>query len=323
MTPRRRRSIVVFVLAAVLTGCDGAAPANDWELASQGIYTASISTDGELSLIGSLNHGASLWRNSDHERLYNWNHKAGESAELVASGISPSGARAVTTDPRTLVLWDTASGQALNYWATPGAVLDLDVVRGGRQVLMGLADHSAVLFDAESGDHVYTFLHEGRVGSVDVADRADVAITGSEDETAVIWSLASGEATHTLAHDNPVNVVAVSPNGRYAFTASEHQLIAIWDAATGTRRNTLSTRNTGVTTARFSADDRYLLVGYVNRIIELWDVETNRQIKRWYTAARNPWHPTGAAVLEVAFTNRAGTFYALSGDGRRFELRQS
>ena len=281
-----------------------------------------MSSDGEYTLIGSLNHGASLWRNSDHERLFNWQHKADQAADLVASGIAPDSARAVTTDPRTLVLWDTNTGQALNYWATPAKVRDLDVVRGGREVLLGLDDHSAVLFDAVSGDHIHTLLHEGRVNSVDVADSAALAVTGSEDESAMIWSLESGTAQHRLAHDNPVRVVAISSNGRYTFTASEHQLVAVWDTATGSRLETLSTDNPGVTSARFSADERHLLIGYLNRVVELWDMDTGRRLNRWHTGAKNPWHPTGAAVLEVAFTARVGTFYALSGDGRRFELRQ-
>ena len=53
--------------------------------------------DGEMAVVGSMNHGASMWRLSDHERLYNWSHESGEFVELVAADFSPNGATAVTT----------------------------------------------------------------------------------------------------------------------------------------------------------------------------------------------------------------------------------
>lgn len=148
-----------LLVLALLGGCSDSAPRNSYELAAQGIYTGSLSADSQTALIGSLNHGASLWR-KDHERLYNWSHEAGEVSDLVAAGFAPDGRQAVTIDPRTLVVWDTASGAALAYWTTPAAVMDVTLLPAGRGVLMGLKDHSAVLFDATSGDHLQTLLHE-------------------------------------------------------------------------------------------------------------------------------------------------------------------
>jgi WD40 repeat protein len=316
-----RNAIYFLACSLLLCGC-GDSP-RSYELAAQGIYAGALSEQSEFSLIGSLNHGASLWRTNDRERLFNWSHKAGEFSELVAAGFSPDGTRAVTTDPRTLVVWDTTSGEALAYWTTPSAVLDVALVPDGRQVFMGLEDHSAVLFDAELGDHLQTLLHRGVVGSVDVSADGKWGLTGSDDETAVLWNLADGSAVHTYQHTNPVRVVAISATGRYAFSAARNQLVAIWDGSTGGRVHTLSERNTGITTARFSADERYLLVGYVNRTIELWDVASGRRLERWNADARNPWHPTGAAILAVGFSQSPTTFYALAGDGRLVELRRS
>jgi WD40 repeat protein len=228
----------------------------------------------------------------------------------------------VATDPRTLVIWDTTSGEALAYWTTPSAVLDVALVPGGRNVFMGLKDHSAVLFDAERGDHLRTFLHDGVVGSVDVSSDGKWALTGSEDETAVLWNLADGSAVHTFQHSNPVRVVALSGTGRYTFTAARGQLVAIWDGSEGTRLHTLSERNDGVTTARFSTDERYLLLGYVNRRIELWDVVTGQRVQRWSADPRTAWRASGGATLAVGFSQSPRTFYALAGDGQLVELHR-
>jgi len=311
-------------LAGVLAGCgDAKAPAATFELAAQGIYTGALSPDSRLGLVGSLNHGASLWRTRDHARLYNWSHRQGEYANLVAADISADGRRAVTTDPRTLVVWDTVSGEALSYWTTPAAVLDVALVPASELVLMGLEDHSAVLFDANRGDHRQTLLHQGPVGAVEVSADGRWALTGSDDETAVLWRIADGEAVHRLSQGNPVRQVAISARGSYLFTASRNERVAIWDGATGQVLHTLSERNQGITSARFSSDERHLLVGYVNHIVELWDVLTGTRIQRWNTRARDPWRPTGGAVLAVGFSEASNRYFALAGDGRLLELSRS
>ena len=172
--------ILTLALALAAAGCSGdSKPSASYELAAQGVYAAALSSGSELALVGSLNHGGSLWNTGSYARVFNWNHRAGEFSELVAAEFSPDGTRAVTTDPRTLVVWDTRSGDALAFWTTPSAALDVAIANDGR-VLMGLEDHSAVVFDADSGAHLETLLHEGVVGSVALSADARWALTGSD-----------------------------------------------------------------------------------------------------------------------------------------------
>lgn len=314
---------LALLLLTALTGCRGTAPpVASYDLAAQGVYTGALSDRAELALIGSLNHGGSLWRTSAHARLFNWNHRAGEFSELVAAAFSPDGTRAVTTDPRTLVVWDVASGEALAYWTTPGAAMDVALADDGR-VLMGLSDHSAVLFDAGSGRHLHTFLHHGVVGSVALSRDGRWVLTGSDDETAVLWNAGTGEAVHRLSQDNPVRVVALSAEGRYVFAASQARTVAVYDGADGNRVLLIADDNRGVTSARFSTDERYLLIGYVNRTLELWDVVTGVRLERWQAPSRNPWQVSGTAMLEVGFGDGPGRIFALAGDGRLLEFRRS
>lgn len=303
----------------LLAGCSESEPRRTTELATQGIYTGALSSNGEYSLIGSLNHGASLWRNADRERLFNWHHEAGEFTTLVAAAFSADGQRAITTDPRTLVLWDTASGTALAYWTTPASVLDVALLPDGHDVLMGLGDHSAVLFDADSGAHLHTLLHDGVVGSVDVSADGTRGLTGSDDETARFWNLQTGASEQIFHHNNPVRVVALSASADLAFSAASNQDAVIWDTHTGHAVHTLTKHNQGITSARFSADENMLLLGYVNRRVELWDVRRGTRLQRWDARARNPWQTGGAAILAVGFGSER-QYYALAGDGRLVEL---
>ncbi len=325
MKPRAlHRPLLYAALSVYLGGCFAEQPARSWELAAQGFYTAALSSRAELAVVGSLNHGASLWRMKDIERLYNWSHEAGEQAQLVAAGFSPDGSRAVTTDPRTLVLWDTTNGQAINYWATPGAVLDVAVLNDNSHVLMGMQDHSAVLFNAQDGSYQHTFLHQGQVGSVAVSNNGELGLTGSDDNTAVLWSLNTHKAVHTFQHGNPVRKVEISPQGNFSFTAAQGDLVAVWDNNTGRLLHTLHNGiNHGAVSAGFSADESQLAVGYANRQVALFDMRTGQRLKLWDSGTRHPMRATGAAIVEVAFTANQPVILALAGDGRLLQLRIS
>lgn len=322
---RVRPSLLAACLLLGAAGCgDGTAGRDTLPLAARGVFAGALSPGSELAVVGSLDHGGSLWRVDEHARLFDWNHRPDAHSALVAAAFSPDGTRAVTTEARTLVVWDTRSGAALASWAAPGRVHDVALAADGRRVLMGLADHSAVVFDAESGAHLHTLLHRGPVGGVALAADGRWALTGSDDGTAVLWNLRSGERVHTFHHDNPVRQVALSSRGRYAFTASQRQRVTLWDGASGERLHLLARSNRGVTSARFSPDERHLLLGYVDAAVELWDVPAGRRLERWrLAAARRHWGTGATATVAVGFSQAPRRLYALGGDGRLRVLRRA
>ena len=297
-------------------------PHASWDIAEQGLYAGAFSRDGEFAIVGSLNHGASLWRMQDKERLFNWSHNPGEFAELVATNFSPDTSRAVTTDPRTMVMWNTQTGQSIQYWATPGAVLDVALLPDNKRVLLGLEDHSALLFDAVSGTYAHTFLHRGHVSSVAASANSEYLLTGSDDETAILWSPTSGEKIHTFRHDNPVREVALSPAGNYSFTAAQGDLVAIWDNNSGQLRHQIhNDPYHGVVSANFSEDESLLLIGYVNREIALYNVASGERLRLWDAGTKHAMRATGAAIIDVTFAPNNSSIYALTGDGRLLEFR--
>ncbi|MEM7079051.1 MAG: hypothetical protein AAF513_10525 [Pseudomonadota bacterium] len=308
----------------LLSACDRSPPSGSWELAAQGLYTGALSPDAQFAVVGSLNHGASLWRVADRERLYNWSHAQDGYSDLVAAAFSPDGSRAVTTDPRTLVLWNANDGSALNFWGTPGTVLDVAVHANNREVLLGLDDHSAVLFDAVSGNYNKTFMHLGEVGSVALAHNGALALTGSDDNTAVLWNTTSGEAEHVFQHDNPVRAVALSYTGKLAFTAAQGDLVAIWRTDTGQRLHALHNGiNHGARTATFSRDEKYLAVGYTRHKVALYSTSSGALLKEWDCGRRHQLRATGATVLTLGFGENPVNLFALIGDGRLLHLRAS
>lgn len=310
-----------WLLLLALSACSNDAE-RSLALAAQGVYTAALSTDGQLALVGSMNHGASLWRASSHERLYSWNHRGGDFSTLVATAFSPDGKRAATSDPRTLVVWDTATGKDLAFWGLPGAAMDLALANDGRRVLLGLEDHSAVLFDAGSGAHLQTLLHEGAVGTVAMTADGRQALTGSDDEMVRLWDLGSGALRLQLALGNPIRTVALSDDGSILFAASQGQQVGIWRAADGNLLHELHSRNPGITSARFSTDGTLLLTGQANGEMTLYRVDTGQRLGRWSLQSTGSLTGSGKTILSVGFTDDRSRYLAVTSDGHLNTLQQ-
>lgn len=298
-------------------------PLSSIEVARNGINGGALSRDGQYSVVGSVFHGGSLWRNSDAERLYNWNHSKDSTDDriIISADINATNQRALTADAATLVLWDVSTGAATRFWTSPAEVLDSKLDIEGRYALLGLADHSAVIFDAIQGGITRKFSHKGRVRSVDLSDDNLIAITGSEDHSAIIWQVSNSKPLFTIQHKEDVQFVKLSYDGRYAVTAAQFDRAELWGvekqrsiAQLPLKKERLK-RGLYITSARFSDDSKQLLIGYPNRTIELRTTQSLKLLKTWTLPKRKHWQPTNAAVIDVAFDQQDKQYRAMSSDG--------
>ncbi len=314
--PRVLTALLIFLL----TSCGGTAPTVSVEYAVQGLYAAELSPGAQMGIIGSINHGGSLWQVINNERLFNWNHKKGEFSHIIAADFSVELDYAITASPQTMVLWNAKTGEGLSYWTAPSEILDISLLPQGNLALLGLSDHSAALFDVRNGGVKQVFYHNGRVTSVDIHSEKGIVLTGSEDYSAILWDLQNATPLQKWEHNDEVQLVKLSPDGTLAFTMAKYDKAAIWDTATGQSKGTIPLTATAArrglvfTAAVFSADSRYLLTGTSSRIVQLWQLDTLTEIKKWKMPKRNPVAPTSAAVLALAFGNN-GKYYAITSDG--------
>jgi WD40 repeat protein len=297
-------------------------PLASTEIASKGINGGALSNNGQYAVIGSLFHGGSFWRNHDGERIYNWNHSDSRDDRIIISAdIDASNTRALTADTSSIVLWDINSGQASRFWTSPAEILSTKLSSGGRYAMLGLADHSAVIFDAVRGGITRTFRHKGRVRSVDMSENRQLAITGSEDQTATIWQVSDGERLFTVQHNEDVQLVKLSHDGRYALTAAQFDKAELWDVASQKSLGMIPLkkeqlkRGLRVTAAEFSADGQHILLGFPNRIVELRRLTSLELVNSWTLPKREKWQPSAATVIDLAFDQHAGRFWAMSSDG--------
>lgn len=308
------------LLLTALSACDNTPkPTHSTEVANKGILSGAINQDGSFAIVGAIFEGGSLWRLTDRERLYDWNHRAGERSTIHSAAFSRNGRWAATATTHTIVLWDMSSGEAARFWNAPAEVLDIALTPDANYALLGLVDGTAVLFDIKRGGVKRTLRHENRVRKVDLTADGRIAITGSEDYTAVVWDLASGKALHTFKHDAEVQMVAISEDGSRALSAAKYDKAVIWNLTSGKAlgqvplAGSLTKRGLRFTAARFSADGRQLLTGRPDEIVQLWQVDSLKQLKIWRLPKRDTLQPTGAAVLAVAFANNG--YRALAANG--------
>lgn len=323
---RRLNVGAALLLTLGLWGCDSASkPESSLEVAARSVQSGALSADGAWAVVGSGNHGGSLWELATRERLYDWNHKEGAFTLITSASFSPDGRFALTTDDRTLVLWNRETGAAEQYWSSPSGILTSRLGPEGERALLGLADHRASLYHVARGGILRNFHHSDRVSSVDYSADGQLALTGSNAGTATLWDARSGEPITSQQHDVAVQLVRMSPNGERALSAGRYELARIWNRE-GERvwelplQKERVKRGTQITAARFSEGGSYLLTGQPNGLVQLWDVDNQSPLYSWRLPKRKAMHPAAVAVLDVAFTGEPNVFRALASNGYVHDL---
>ena len=315
-----------LILSVVLTGCgSGDSPEKHVEYALQGAYSATISPQAKYAAIGSFNHGGSLWDITQHERLYNWNHKAGDFSIIAASAFSPDELYASTANQQDLVLWNLSNGQPEGFWSSPAEILDMDLSPNGDYALLGLADHTAVYFDVKNGGVIQTFRHDARVKSVDLSDDALLALTGDDAYNATLWDVQGNRILHSIKLGNIVDTVALSPDKQLIFSSGSLDKAVIWSAQDGKVLHTLSDnkdlfgKRLSFTSARFSSDNSKLLTGTASGSVQLWNTTDGKMLRNWGVHKRDPYGPNSTGVYAVGFGQ--GKYFAVGSNGIINELK--
>lgn len=325
LIPALKQRLTIFLLLFFtnlsIIGCDQRhQPTSSFEVTRVGMHSASISSQGEYALLGSIYDGASLWQLPNNERLYDWNHRPKDKTVITSSDFSPDSHWAVSASANDLVLWNTETGEGVRYWSAPAEILDIALGPKARFALLGLENSTAVVFDIQKGGILRTLGHNNRVRSVALSDDGSIALTGSEDFTAKAWSIESGRAMFTQQHKEDVQLVQLSQDGQIALSVSKYDSAKIWRTSDGTLVNDIPLkaeflkRGLRFTAARFNSDNTRLLTGRPDGWVELWELQTQYKLSRWKLPKRSKWKPSGAAVLDVAFNNES-QFYAVASNG--------
>ena len=309
----------LFCSSLLLTACDtGKTPQHFDELTSQGAYSLCLNHNATYAFAGSIHHGGSLWRLQPLDRIYNWNHKAGENSSIVSCDFSPEGNFVATTDNRSIALWNTNTGEAIWLWNAPGDIHDISLSANGQYALLAMADYTATLFDIKNGGVKRTLHHDGIVYDVSIDNKGQLAASASDDSTARIWNLNNGKQLHLLKHSNQVRSAEISPDGRFVFTSALGDPGRLWDTKTGKVIREFPINSGFYSSVRFNKDSSKLLTGSSAGKIQLWQVNTAKLEQTWQAIPRNKWVSNNVLIEDVAFAKQGYT--ASGSNGRVFYL---
>lgn len=304
---------LMIALVGLLCGC-AEGPHQTFQLAHTGLLSGALSDDGRFAVIGSVHHGGSLWDIQNNERLYDWNHQSGEFSSIRAVALSGNGKAAVTCVGDNMVLWDTTTGEAKEFWRAPDKILSIKLDASGDRALMGLENGTAAFFDMRNGSTIHVFAHDAEVGMVAMDASAKLGITGSEDKSAKVWDLETGKLLHTKTLENFINTVALSPSGDLAFTTSLREDAMVWNTRDGTTVFSVPNRYTNYHAAVFSDDERSLSVGTFQGEVKRWQLSDGAETGSWQAKPRKAYGGASSKAI-VALIDQNGTLTALTSDG--------
>lgn len=309
------------LVAIALFGCDrGSSPDKRSALAAQGLYAAALSQEGDLSLVGSIHHGGSLWGNQKHERLFDWNHQPEGYSSILATDIAPDGRFGVTADKRNIVIWEVASGDAVWFWKAPADIDSISLASGGNITAVGMRDYTLTLFDSQNGGLLRIFRHEGDVQSVAISQDGRFVVSGSDDSSARFWDVRQNKEVSRVEHDNQVMTVALSADAQKAFSSSYRGNSWVWDTQTGKTLTQLPHPSGFYRSARFSKSGNQLLTGTSAGHIQLWSLPAGDEVAIWTATPKDPWIASNTQVLAVAF--KGNGYVAIGASGFLYHFSQ-
>ncbi|MBT7445295.1 MAG: hypothetical protein HN790_15175 [Methylococcales bacterium] len=311
-----RKSCGALLMFAVVAGCDTTMDAADIKLdvTDIGFYAAAFNESGESVVVGTVNsEAAQMYELATGEQKHYWQHANMGDSGVVAADFSLDGKAVMTADINTLVKWDAASGKALGYWTFPVKVRAVALSPNGEQALIGFEDMSALYFDLKQSKPLFLMEHDDIITTVDLSDDGRYAVTGSDDETAKVWDLSNkGVLLHTFAFSNKVKSVALSSRGTYVMAASAHMPAKVWKVASGELVTEQGTNRSTVLSAKFSADESLLLLGYSSNRLLLNNTQTGAKLGGWYMDRKSRGTPSGAPVLAVGFAGKKAVVAAVA-----------
>jgi WD40 repeat protein len=213
---------------------------------------AAFSADGERLLVihrSDRGSAAEVWSVRGGQRITSFQ---GHTDSVYAMAFSPDGQRVITAGDRVAKLWDATTGR------------ELKTIEG----------------------------HLGRINCTAFSPDGQRALTGSTDKTVLLSDLRPERVPLRLpkkAHPAVFSRWAsFSADGRMVMAAGwEAPLtktlgtIKVWDAISGREQATLSTSNVEMMIRAALSPDGSYLVGVGNRVAQVWDLSTGRELRRF------------------------------------------
>lgn len=280
-----------------------------------GITCLNFSPDGQRFLAGTRKGGLFVWNNQGMElAAFPPQNGAVLSACFIGGGLHILAG----LQNSFVQVWDVESGKLLEQrqGAHVSSVYGVDYTPTARRFLSRSADRIVHLWDAQDyrlrtnvEDHpLYAYK------AVFSPDGSQFLTVAADRQTGVrLWD--SGEGQRLRKLESPIEATAIdadySQDGRLVYVLYDDRTISIYNTDGDQLGAPIDGFSSNITTAAFSPNGRYLLVGMENGVAQLLDVENRGQVMQLdkLSALSSP-------IRHVAFSSDGAVMLTLTQDGR-------
>lgn len=202
-----------------------------------------------------------------------------------------------------------------NYWQSHIAKYiknknELLLIENATQLLRGKMGKHARLTEVSTGKVVMDFAgHDKAVLCVAITKDEKQLVTGGGDGKVCLWDMKTGALIRQLeGHRNdPIFDVVISNDQQKVATCGWDGNVIVWNIATGEQISKMYLGNVAAYSLSFSTNDVYLLLGKLDKTLELWEIDSKQMVKAFLGHTD--------IVRDMLWLNDGSGFYTTGQDG--------
>ncbi|AWB68417.1 hypothetical protein C2869_19285 [Saccharobesus litoralis] len=275
-----------------------------WTLSQTNLIESQLSQDGQLLLTSEIGTGATLWDTNQRQPLYIWTHSKKERHHIYIAEISANNAISVTASRQQIAVWDNKTGHNLALWQVSNSLIrDIAVSHNGNVIAYALENGQVVVINRLTNRQLTFTGHQASVNSIAMSADGQFIFSGGSDYLAYFWRTQDGHILSRFVHPHRVVKVALNHNASIAFSADSKGTATLWQPASGKKNVQLqsSQHQPLYTDAVFSNTDPHLLTATTSRNLDIWQVNSGKNLKSLLVTPKAKAKPPSAVIYSARF----------------------
>ena len=202
-----------------------------------------------------------------------------------------------------------------NYWQSHIAKYiknknELLLTGDAKHLLRGKMGKNARLTEVSSGKVIMDFVgHDKALLCVATTKDEKQLVTGGGDGKVFLWDIKTGKQLRQFkGHRNdPVFDIVISNDQQKVASCGWDGNVIVWDIKTGEQISNIYLGNVAAYTLSFSTNDVYVLLGKLDKTLELWEIDSKQMVKAFLGHTE--------IVRDMLWLNDGSGFYTTGQDG--------